>query len=104
MDINKCNEIMARECGVSIVPITATTTTKGFYLRIDTKVVFHEYYWTIVDARCREIIRDHFGIETMRRLGSTGFHTWEHNSISRGKGKTIAEAEIACIIEICKHD
>jgi hypothetical protein len=59
--------------------------------------------WTIQDPRCREIIREKFNIQTQQLVG-------EWMVICAGiptqitSGKTIAEAEIACLEAIYKAE
>ena len=86
----------AEQCGVEIH--SDFTNDGKIYTRHSGK--YRE--WTIQDSRCREIVREHFRIEMYRVEDSWvafQYLTDEDASIE-GKGKTIAEAEIACIKEI----
>jgi len=67
--------------------------------------------WTIQDPRCREIIRERFKLDTLLGIRSKSLNTWvcerlsdSGNLICGGKGKTIAEAEIACLTEIYNNE
>ena len=111
MNTEQVNKIMADACGVTEFKydrvncdgdgLTLTFTgykTKSFK-------VFD--VWTIEDARCREIIREKFGIGTQQ---DSGLGNWfaHYNVYEEGVKifkyyKTIAEAEIACIIAICEQ-
>ena len=53
------------------------------------------YQWTIQDPRCREIVREHFKIDT-REYYQGGWQCAAED-IYPPIGQTIAEAEIACI-------
>ena len=57
--------------------------------------------WTIQDPRCREIVREHFDVQTMQYQG-TWFCAWNGGTEETINYQTIAEAEIACIKEIHK--
>lgn len=68
--------------------------------------------WTIKDPRCREIVRERFWLNTNRAGNSTALmdgNYWScsssNNDVRRGlkpsyRGKSPAEAEIACITAI----
>ena len=71
---------------------------KLFYMKGDIKAPFE---WTITDPRCREIVRDHFKIITdVWPLGGWCAHQHLETNRKDAIGKTIAEAEIACITAI----
>ena len=61
------------------------------------------YEWTLSDARCREIVREHFDLTTARQYHSAineCWATWGEFLIKSPylrTGKTIEAAEIACI-------
>ena len=63
-------------------------------------------FWTIQDPRCREIVREHFKIWTYYGQIGTDKMGWvstsSYNNMAYIYGKTIAEAEIACIRGIYK--
>jgi hypothetical protein len=61
--------------------------------------------WTMQDARCREIVREHFDIYTM----GGAVEKWAAVAYGEGgntgrNGKTIEEAEIACIKAIMEAE
>ena len=55
------------------------------------------YYteWTLDDARCREIVREHFKIDTYFSIDM--WLSGRADASEHYAGKTIAEAEINCI-------
>ena len=53
-------------------------------------------YWTLDDARCREIVREHFRFDT-EIYGHDMWQCYSDIFDDFVEGKTIAEAEIACI-------
>lgn len=63
-------------------------------------LLIDSYYadWTISDPRCREVIREKFGISTIVFDNGQARTTWKDymSDIKR----TIAEAEIACLTAI----
>ena len=64
---------------------------------------FDESEWTLSDARCREIVREYFKIHTNQMLSGDvicGAHPYGGEFI----GKSIAEAEIACIKAIMEAE
>lgn len=92
----------AERCGVELAEIT--NDDRRWYRR---KGKYFE--WTIEDPRCREIVREHFRIETRDRVDSwlaVQLKWSKHPDYPEtvvcpsGQGKTIAEAEIACITAI----
>ena len=60
-------------------------------------------HFNIKDPRCREIIREKYKIDTLaiaENLRPVTKHLWESYCFEpavKGTGKTIAEAEIACL-------
>ena len=64
--------------------------------------------WTLSDARCREIVREHFKLETLLGNRSKTFSSWiceylsdeDGHLICGGRGETIEAAELACIAAI----
>lgn len=98
----KENKVMAKECGVELDILQCAPP--WFEWKFKHKI--HTSKWTIEDARCREIIREKFQLTTdIRQDGSR--YCYPRLDIDKaiawlGNGKTIVEAEIACIIEICK--
>jgi hypothetical protein len=62
--------------------------------------------WTLDDARCREIVREHFKIDTVYAHTDIGYNRiicpeghWYSRvlDIAEGIGKTPAESELLCI-------
>jgi hypothetical protein len=101
--MNELDKKAAVACGVVL--------HKGHYYWNATTL--HHQPWTLNDARCREIVREHFGIETCivshRENNKQVFdlyvcYTFDGNRKHRGNGKTIAEAEIACIKAILENE
>ena len=94
---------MARECGV-------TPTDFGWICESEKKAGNGKF--SIAESPCREIIREHYKLDTLVGMRSKSLNTWiceylsstDNHLICGGRGKTIAEAEKNCIIEICKHD
>jgi len=59
---------------------------------------YYDFPWTLNDARCREIVREHIGIDTIQtENGWTCYSDWTKSKYFTPEYKTIAEAEIACI-------
>jgi hypothetical protein len=94
--MNDIDKWCAEQCGVEEI---IENMKYGFSLNGR----YYEYQWTIQDPRCREIVRERFfpsahylrmpnGVMTLH-VNCGGIH---YNT----KGKTIAEAEIACITAI----
>jgi hypothetical protein len=97
------NEYFARQCGVELY--TAKEINEhGNYWYDGSE---HQYEFTIEDPRCREVCRERFAVDTCEY----GDH-WEATGASRpsqsipiiGRGKTIAEAEINCLIAIYNRE
>ena len=100
----------AEQCGVEI---RGCVNPKSCY---KTKHYTHglpaDMVWTIQDPRCREIVRERFCIQTEPVTAWNGncyefagwrSYYWEDPDVVpeiETKGKTIAEAEIACITAI----
>ena len=100
----------AEQCGVK-----ETTTNSDSVLYSETEAWFHNGVWrnndkwTIEDPRCREIVREHFFIDTLtvaepfRTNDGNKWNTYCFKPSATGSycvsatGKTIAEAEIECI-------
>ena len=86
------DEWAANQCGIAI--LGGGWRPPGYAAPISGR-------WTIKDPRCREIVREHFKIWTY--YGSIGtdkmgwVSTSANNDMAGTYGKTIAEAEIACI-------
>ena len=85
------DEWTAEQCGVKIEP----SIILGEWQRIDDWTP-----WTIQDPRCREIVREHFKICT--DFSIDGWFSGRAGTTEQYAGKTIAEAEIACIKAIYK--
>jgi len=92
----------AEQCGVEIFPFP-TDKIVFYHLYWSFKDTNYEYPWTIQDPRCREIVREHFKLSTIYRYWvmptEMVYETTTRNCI-KYEGKTIAEAEIACITAI----
>jgi hypothetical protein len=94
MDINKW---AAEKCG-----ITERNDGSGHFFDGDH---YQFYEWTMQDARCRELVREHFKVCSdyfdgcWKAWSRTGDFTATH-----GEGDTISEAEISCIEAIMKAD
>ena len=91
----------AEKCGVS-------TVDRGGFLTIRQKSsvkVDGTCFWTLSDARCREIVRERFKLETLLGNRSKTFSSWiceylsdeDSHLICGGRGDTLAKAEIECI-------
>ena len=69
---------------------------------------YFPYTWTLSDARCREIVREHFKINTTcgtnEELGDWYWAETAYPRNSFGRGKTIAETELACLNAIRLRD
>jgi len=103
MKIETVNKLMADACGIEI-------ETNDEYPDLDKSLYYQdssgfEYNWTIEDPRCREVIRDKFEIVTFPFEGNV----WKSFTLpfdlvaAENFSKTIAEAEIACIMAICEE-
>jgi hypothetical protein len=63
--------------------------------------------FSLQDARCREIVREHFSICTIETVpNSEGDNWFSYVAIKSnyGEGKSIEEAEIACIAAIMEAE
>ena len=80
----------------------------------ETGVTFTRMEWDLTDARCREIVREYFRIETREHSGGwlSIRYVWVRKTdkdgctkrfCANGKGGSIAEAELACINSIRLH-
>ncbi len=95
--MNEIDKWLAGQCGVWI--------DAGYW--IHNSIEFRGQ-WTIQDPRCREIVRERFKIETYPTHDESAWTSTapkEPNSGSNvyeyeAEGKTIPEAEIACITAI----
>ena len=110
---SKANEITARECGVQVKYLkdepTFLAIVDGYNSGLNDSVgLFSGDEWTISDPRCREIIREKFGIET-GYSNNGNWTTWtakdfKNTDVNHScEGKTIAEAEIATILAIVEE-
>ena len=91
----KENKLMARECG-----LVEGTQTYWLFDKHGHNSGFKVKTWTIKDARCREIIREKYIIDSI-----SGDNNWSCMSVKTGDegiGKDESAAFIACIVEICK--
>ena len=78
--------------------------TQLYYRPVRLEKQAYGHVWTILDPRCREIIREQLGISTIsnhaQAIDSDDVFYWAENAKYSGNGKTIEEAECACIIVI----
>jgi len=108
MEINaELDKWAAESCGVFVQERSRGQVNE--YFEYDNGVdgtTIIEDFWTLSDARCREIVREYFIITTRPvRKGESWFASSdkekEHGvEVICVIGKTIAEAEIACIAAI----
>ena len=93
----------AEQCGVGFTTNHKKQVVAWFTGSIDERV-YWEFEWTIQDCRCREIVREHFELNTQFRpaLPKARVFCYSAKYDVSEAGKTIAEAEIACIKEIYK--
>ncbi len=93
--MNEIDKWTAEQCGV--IPYHDPPEGDYWEVFMTPDGITHRYRWTIKDPRCREIVREHFHLRTYFR------NTWcccEDLTSHTYTGKTIAEAEIACITAI----
>ena len=85
------NEWYAKQCGVLTSP-----KVWGYYDDENLISILDE--WTIEDSRCREIIREKFGLTTVKANDTwlCMFHRKDKDPITR-HGKSLPEAEIKCL-------
>lgn len=89
----------AEKCDITVREVDARYAIPQHSFIRDGKLFIYE--WRLSDARCREIVREHFKIITnvpydpkYKWMAHQHFHTnWIH-------GKTPEEAELACIAAI----
>ena len=106
MNIETANKILAKACGIEY-----SVTDGGVVLYDGDGYGFRDYKWTISDARVREVVRERFEIETRVNYANFGEvlkKYWKSTGVSvdkrfHGKGRTIAEAELACMIKIAEQ-
>jgi len=100
--MNELDKKAAEACGV----VFQEYMTWGIYdFPNEGDYIEYDCEWTLDDARCREIVREHFLIDTT--FASEGVECFTiHNGVDIEPvyGKTIAEAEIACIKAILEHE
>ena len=104
--MNDLDKWAAEQCGVE------TWDNKeweaGWKFKRETGFSMHDnhYKWTLSDPRCREVFREKFKLSILFVIDEwlCMWHRSESKPIT-GKGKTIAEAEIACAKAIYEaHD
>jgi len=105
MNIETANKMTAEVCGVDIVEahedgcfkVEESWNHKSTYQHTSQQ-------WTIEDARCREVVRKEFKLDTVSCHDGEGVFSWSaiSNSGLECQAPTIAEAEIACILSICE--
>jgi hypothetical protein len=87
----------AEKCGIN----TTEGGISGCLLIVSDKQPLE--IWTLSDARCREIVREHFGICTIKITPNSEGDNWFSYILGRsifGEGKSTEEAELACIAAI----
>ena len=98
-DLKKVNKWSAEKCGAELViPYTGMHKPNFIY-----KGKEYYYQWTLNDARCREIVREHFKIHINYMLSGRvicGAHPYGGEFL----GNSSKEAEIACIIAIMESE
>jgi len=108
--MNEIDKFYAEKCGVlthsAQTPLGCgtTSTSHSFFIKDGQKQ--HYYKWTIGDARCREIIREVFKIDTLSIHDDRGAR-WAATILPRQlvfRGKTIREAEIALLQDIFEQE
>jgi hypothetical protein len=92
MDID---EWYAEKCGVRVREVS----DKLWYSPSLNDDALVTDWWTIERADCREKIREKFGIDTVEYDTYSGGKRWEALTVNKisETGKTIKEAEIACM-------
>lgn len=90
------HEWAAQQCGVKLITSLDELECGDFVTGEGGKAHWVRDHWTLDDARCREIVREHFSISTLADY-KDGWAAGTHEGMATGKGKTIAEAEISCI-------
>ena len=97
MNIEQVNAYMAEKCGIT------KTNAYGFPMYESGAHLLEMF--DIRDPRCREIVREKFGVSTIKH--NDQFECYVDNgtgALLRNSGKTIADAEIACITAIAESD
>ena len=108
-DINK---FFADSCGIKI-------SHSRYFSYPDFKSFRHEYKdgtyakyiqdgnidmeWSIDDPRCREVIREKFKIRTVWNESDNVWKAYTFTPFAEPNGRTIAEAEIACLKAIYEN-
>ena len=78
----------AKQCGIKIFAHPNDSHPKPLY--------YSSGVWALSDARCREIVREHFSIQTLI-WNNLWFCAWDNGTQETNLFAKIAEAEIACI-------
>ena len=112
--MNEIDKWYADKCGVLTHSAQAplgcgtTSTSHSFFIKNGQKQ--HYYKWAIGDARCREIIREVFGLST--KHNPDGWlcvqYKWtkmgDGHVCLNGRGKTIREAELTLLQAIFEQE
>jgi len=98
--MNTVEQWSAEACGVELnpPPQDSVMIISWVYWRLNGDG--YTYPWTLDDARCREIVREHFKIDTTWTTNNDWYCFVEldkDNYLVEERGKTIEEAEKACI-------
>ncbi len=99
--MNDINQYFADKCGVNTCvgdPSYAIPLPYWYHLVSGIKYL---YKWDISDPRCREIIREKYGLAT-DRFREGNWSSFPRNIVTdaikyMGNGETIPEAELACL-------
>ena len=95
--MNDIDKFCAEQCGIEI---SAEPLKVYGYEIVNWSDLGLPRFWSIKDPRCREIVREHFGITTQIMSGSEWVALAPGVPTQVEHGKTIAEAEIECITAI----
>jgi hypothetical protein len=106
MDIDKLNKWTADKLAIYLYkPKEVNEHGYYFYNKVDMRDC--DYEWTMQDARCREIVREHFKVDTTWTTDNDWYCFVELDKddyLVEERGKTIADAEIACIKAIMEAE
>ena len=101
-DYTEINKWTAEKCGVALYAITPVIHSN--YKEYDYLEKGIEQRWSIERAECREIIREKFLIRTVFNDSDYVWKAYCLKPFIEPNGKTIAEAEIACIVAIWEKE
>lgn len=95
--MNEIDKWAAEQCGVTKYLKNGFISNEFFY-----NGKWHSFPWEIEDPRCREIVRDCLRLDTDHTGVERICSTYIQNDFIFRRGKTIKEAEIACIEALYK--